>query len=229
MRDLVVDYHDPVRPPAGHTEFLAVDDVEECRLVEIECALQVACDLGPADVEDAQAHGRVVDALGQPGDPAPQRLELLQRRMMEDRVELHAELAIDLRDQRRGAEAQALDVQRIGVQRIGRAGVGWRSRQWLRRRNRRLIECGGKHVLVGRRRFSKFDGDGLADSRRLSLRRRRSRWRRRVLPVVGQCRRRRHGLASGDRQDAVGMRATSRIEVVSSSNCSQGRRCATAL
>jgi hypothetical protein len=184
MVDGMIDHQHPERLSARATEFIAIHLVEQNGPIEHHGAIEVALQLGPANVENAQLElGIARHALVQPGDAAPQRLQPLETRMMENAVKLLADQPVEPDDQPGdlAAHGRSASLRPTLLVRAGRHG---------RRRGERAVRfkrrTGGETVIHAARR-------------------------------------------SGAQPVLAGILATIRIEVVSSSNCNQGRRCATAL
>ncbi len=112
--DLVGADQDAERLAAGRAELLLVDLLEQLALVELDRPLEIAADLRPADVQQADLGGGAGGAVDQIGDAAPVRFELLQPGRVQDGVELRrdqgvdpGDLTVDRRQQRPAVAQQA--------------------------------------------------------------------------------------------------------------------------
>ena len=228
MADLVVAQQHTERFAASPAELLFVDLAEQLALVEFDGPLGIPRQLVPPHAQHAD-----LDVLGfsflldQVPQSAPRRLQPLKTRMVKDRVQLLVQQAVQLGDVAIQQAGQLILVGNNGgaacpVQPHPQGG-GWR----------RFLQKVVQHARRLRlRRASRLDDPvenaGAGFWRNRPRRAVRPRGVRRSLRLpVQDC----IHAGSGTRPYLVncGMRATSRMDVVNSSSCSQGLSQQTAL
>ncbi len=128
--DLVVDDEQTERLAARLAELVLVDLPEELRLIELDRAGHVALQFPPTGCQEPDLKRPVGrEAADEPGEAAPGAFEPLKARLMQHRVELGREQAIDGQEVPVDQSAQALRVpaqrRRLGAEpKAQRARVG---------------------------------------------------------------------------------------------------------